>query len=77
MIPFVLSLLVISVIIYWSKNVAQMFPKVAQIDATVVFTQSAMFKLAQKVKIIAKNIKKSPNQVILIVIRTANNLSWS
>ena len=54
-----------------------MFPKVAQIDATVVFTQSAMFKLAQKVKIIAKNIKKSPNQVILIVIRTANNLSWS
>ena len=27
MIPFVLSLLVISVIIYWSKNVAQMLPK--------------------------------------------------
>ena len=27
----------ISVARNWSKNVAQMFPKVAQIDATVVF----------------------------------------
>ena len=27
-----------SVTRYWSKNVAQMFAKVAQLDATVVFT---------------------------------------
>ena len=34
----------VSVTGYWGKNVAQMFPKVAQIDATVVFTLNYAFQ---------------------------------
>ena len=36
-----------SVTRYWSKNVAQMFPKIAQIDATSFF-KVILFKIAQE-----------------------------
>ena len=58
-----------------SKNVAQMFPKVAQIDATSIFTYGDPFQNSPKShqcfwatfvsKFVSKNFQKSPNLVTL------------
>ena len=64
-----------SVTRYWSKNIAQLFPKVAQIVTTAFLHEVILFKNSPKshqsfeatfvIKFVPKNFQKSPNLVTM------------
>ena len=50
---------------YWSKNVAQTFPKFAQIDATAFFTLRDPIQNSPRSQMFSQELSKSPNMVTL------------